>query len=101
MKFWPALFICLLMTGCAAKKWDTRISYDNSTRVALEQQANNGDADAQFQLGNSYCCGDGGFYDTAQAVTWWCKAAAQGHAGAKDRLTERKAGCPAPESVIH
>lgn len=99
MKFWPVLLICLSITGCAAKKWDTRISYDNSTRVALQESASNGDAEAQFQLGNSYCCGEGGFYDTAQAAEWWCKAAAQGHAGAKDTLAEKKTACPLPATV--
>jgi TPR repeat protein len=96
MKFWPVLFICLSVAGCSTKKWDTRISYDNSNRVTLQESADTGDAEAQFQLGNSYCCGDGGFYDTAQAVEWWCKAAAQGHAAAKDKLAEKQASCPAP-----
>jgi TPR repeat protein len=101
MKFWPVLIICVVISGCGQKKMDTRISYDNSSRIALQENADKGDAESQFQLGNSYCCGDGGFYDTAQAAEWWCKAAAQGHAGAKDKLAEKQAACPLPATITN
>ena len=46
--------------------------------------AENGDRESQYQLGNAYCCGtEGGFWDTAEAVKWWCKAAAQGQKDAE------------------
>lgn len=95
MKFWPAMVLCLIVTGCAAPNMtDTRVSYDNSARLVQTEDAEKGNPEAQFALGNSYCCGDGGFWDTKLAIEWWCRAAAQGHASAKARLAELDASCP-------
>ena len=41
--------------------------------------AQQGDAEAQFKLGRSYCCGYGASYDTAKALYWMCKAGKQGY----------------------
>ncbi len=43
-----------------------------------------GDADAQFNLGQAYKLGRGVPADLAQAMSWYGKAAAQGHARAED-----------------
>jgi uncharacterized protein len=45
-----------------------------------------GDADAQFNMGQSYKLGRGVPADQAAAVDWFRKAAAQGHAQAGDQL---------------
>ena len=55
----------------------------NSTeRMAAEQ----GDADAQFNLGWRYDCGDGVEKNPKKAVELYRKAADQGHAGAQNNL---------------
>lgn len=76
------------------KQTDSVVSFDNSRRIALQDKAQAGNIEAQYQLGNSYCCGDSGFWDTKQAVYWWCQAAKQGHADAQVRLDALKAQCP-------
>ena len=48
----------------------------------LKRKAEQGDADAQFNLGVLYYYGDGVPQDYAKARRWWEQAAAQGHAGA-------------------
>ncbi len=60
-------------------------------RKAAEQ----GDADAQYMLGNMYRDGVGVESDSDLAVDWYCRAAAQGHAEAKQALTLHSA----PKSV--
>jgi len=54
--------------------------------------ATSGDAEAQYQLGNSYCCGNGYLFDTYQALYWHCKAAVQGHKFAQLELANIYAG---------
>lgn len=96
MKFWPVLVLCLVVAGCSTKPvTDNRVSYDNARRIALQESAEKGDAEAQYALGESYCCGEDGFWDTKQAIYWWCQAAAQSHPQANARLEERKVTCPA------
>ncbi len=41
--------------------------------------ATRGDAQAQYELGKSYCCGWGAGRTDARAVYWFCKAALQNH----------------------
>ena len=45
--------------------------------------AEQGDADAQYNLGWCYANGEGVEKDFTQAVAWWHKAAEQGHAVAQ------------------
>ena len=46
---------------------------------SLEQQAQSGNMDAQFQLGVQYLYGTNVDKDTSKAAEWFTKAAAQGH----------------------
>lgn len=55
-------------------------------RALLTSQANAGDAEAQYQLGRTYCCGKGAGYDVVIAREWFCKAAVQDHGGAQYQL---------------
>ena len=48
----------------------------------LHHAAEQGDAVAQFEFGAMYGKGEGVRQDSAQAVTWYRKAAVQGHAEA-------------------
>ncbi len=54
--------------------------------------ATSGDAEAQYQLGNNFCCGNGYLFDTYQALYWHCKAAVQGHKLAQLELANIYAG---------
>lgn len=52
----------------------------------LKPMANDGNANAQFRLGNLYYHGQGVPEDEVMAVFWWKKAAAHGHADAMFQL---------------
>lgn len=69
----------VLAAGCAAPP-----ALDTQTR--LRAAAQSGDKDAQYQLGQSLCCGIGGGYDTQEALHWLCRSALQGHPGAQYAL---------------
>ena len=53
---------------------------------ALTKAANQGDADAQYNLGVAYHDGEGVPQDYAEAVRWWRKAAEQGNLMAQSNL---------------
>ncbi len=92
MKFSLALALCFSLSACAVAP--AQSSYDNAERLRLRKLAENGDRDSQFQLGNAYCCGTGGgFWDTAEAVKWWCKAAAQGQKEAQAAVARAGGEC--------
>jgi TPR repeat protein len=50
---------------------------------ALKQEAEQGDAEAQFKLGWRYAIGDGVSEDTVEGVKWFRKGANQGNVGAQ------------------
>lgn len=52
----------------------------------LQKSAQQGDKEAQFQLGVMYENGQGVLKDPAKAVSWYQKAAAQNHALAQNNL---------------
>lgn len=52
----------------------------------FEQKAQQGDADAQFNLGNVYASAHGVPLDHDEAQKWWQKAADQGHIDAQHNL---------------
>ena len=73
-----ALFVAL--TGCAAAAiGGGTYAVKAAKRDELRPQAQAGDAEAQYRLGQSWCCMGPGF-DTQTATEWLCKAAAQDHA---------------------
>ena len=53
-----------------------------------KKQANQGNADAQFLLGNAYYTGNGVEQDYNEAISWWHKAAAQGNTSAQKALDQ-------------
>lgn len=55
-------------------------------RAELEDAAEAGDADSQFELGRLYLDEHGGLQDLAQARSWVSRAAEQGHVGAQSLL---------------
>ena len=68
----------------------TKVEQANAERERWQAAATDGDAEAQFRYGNTFCCGEG-FYDTDSAVLWWCRAADQGHPQARQALITQKA----------
>jgi uncharacterized protein len=60
---------------------------DYATALRLSRPlAEQGDAIAQYNLGNMYASGKGAPQDYAAAISWYRKAAAQGYAGAQYNL---------------
>jgi TPR repeat protein len=53
-----------------------------------QAQAEAGNADAQFLLGNAYYNGNGVPQDYNEALSWWQKAADQGNVSAKKSLEQ-------------
>ncbi len=87
MKIYFLFAICLLLSSCATHM-NKKISYGQSERLKWGVQATANNPEAQFKLGNAYCCGKNGFFVTKTAVDWWCKASRQGHAGARKALAK-------------
>ncbi len=86
MKDYLYLVLCLFIGSCASNFHANKLSYVQEERNKWLNAANEGNAEAQFQLGNAWCCGEGGFFSTQKAITWWKKAAAQGHKQAQNKL---------------
>ncbi len=76
-----------LVSVCLPQKVLAVSSDEGITSFQLYQpKANQGDADAQFNLGLLYERGVGTPQDTKQAVYWYTKAAEQGHVNAQYSL---------------
>lgn len=71
-----------LLSGCANVS-TTQVGYDNTERHNWQAAAAKGDAEAQYRLGEAYCC-DSGFYSSTTAR--WCQAAKQHHPKVIQRL---------------
>ncbi|MCD8070178.1 MAG: hypothetical protein LUE08_02175 [Akkermansiaceae bacterium] len=62
---------------------------EEELNAALYQEAaEQGNAEAQYRLGECYAEGEGVEKDVKEAVRWWRKAADQGHAEARMALHE-------------
>ena len=70
LKAWVVVFGCVLLAGCGG----------------IQSRADQGDANAQFELGVMYDLGLGMSQDDGQAVVWYRKAADQGVPAAQYRL---------------
>tara|TARA_B110001469_G_C9399773_1_gene205529 strand:+ start:144 stop:533 length:390 start_codon:yes stop_codon:yes gene_type:complete len=80
MRFWrgKAFHLALLLSS---------LLVSSCTEIDdLKKAAEQGDADAQFNLGCMYADGEGVAEDSAEAVKWWLKAAEQGDADAQNNL---------------
>ena len=77
--------VALLLLGAAGAGLAQHV--DAAGTAKLVQSAEQGDAEAQFQLGFMHGCGFGGFeQDTAGALTWYRRSAEQGFAAAQSAL---------------
>lgn len=62
---------------------------NSATKQQLFDFANQGDRDAQFKVGENFYYGENGFKENEErAITWYQKAASQGHEYAIERLYE-------------
>src|SRR3569833_3404660 len=81
------LIIGLLLNGCSlfGGGINTASGLDLAAlqRAQWEELAKNGDSEAEYQLGLSYCCGFGPGHTQTTARHWFCEAALHGHAGAQ------------------
>ena len=73
------LLASLIFFGCSDPTGGDR-------KQDLLTKAKAGDAEAQFNLGDRYCHGDGVPQDDKEAVKWYRKAAEQGYAFAQHNL---------------
>ena len=96
MKIFGLIAVCCVLAACgsgsdADKKLDAR-----DVESPLKTRALAGDREAQFQLGNSFCCGKSATLDTDEAIRWWCLAAIQDHPGALAALKKHdpRKTCP-------
>ncbi|MCG6871514.1 MAG: sel1 repeat family protein [Gammaproteobacteria bacterium] len=80
------LLVLLLLAGCAGSLAPGAGA--RATRAEWLERAQQGDPQAQFVVGRSYCCGRGIAYNTERAVAWYCRAAVQGHAEAQFELAK-------------
>lgn len=89
--------LSLTLAGCSDKAADNEIEAAAPAAKAKDltpeekfsettREAEAGDADAKFLLGLMYAQGEGVPQDSAKAVAWWQKAAAQGDANAQYNL---------------
>ena len=89
------LVIALLLGGCShfgggAKQTAATPAADfdllNMQRAQWRQLAERGDAEGEYQLGMSYCCGYGPGHTDTIAYKWLCRAALQGYEQAQYQL---------------
>lgn len=92
MKFLIFLAFSLFLASCSTVH-NNKASYTQAERLKWREKATAGDAEAQFQMGNTWCCGESGFFSTKEANYWWCKAAQQGHLAAKAKLVQSNQKC--------
>ncbi len=89
--------ISCLLSGCVASMMESgHIAVDTATRDQHLQAALAGDPEAQYRVGNAYCCtprhGVDAFYNNQKATEFLCMAAKQGHAPAAYELGRIHAG---------
>ena len=96
MKKFGLLALCVLLVSCGSEPNTGRNNDISPAQSELQAKALAGDREAQFELGNSFCCGERGSLDTNEAIRWWCLAALQSHPGALGALKKHDPGktCP-------
>lgn len=84
-KKFPILLIALLLNGCSELKAQQRLTSEVSA-ANIHALAEQGDAQAQFALGNMYEHGRGVPQSFAEALKWYQASADQGFATAQSTL---------------
>ncbi len=73
------LAVVMLGYGASVATVQAAENYPSELQASWLAAANDGNADAQYALGKSKCCGYSNVYNDSDAMTWFCKAAIQGH----------------------
>ena len=81
------LLLCFLLASCGEKKSvKAEEAVETEKTIQERAEADDIDAEAQYELGARYVNGQGVPESYAEAVKWWRKAAEQGHLDAKEWL---------------
>jgi TPR repeat protein len=92
----------IALAGCVGPMMGATTAKDVGERPAYQAKAEAGNAEAQFKLGDSWCCSVGNHqglirknvYDNQTATEWLCKAARQGYGLAQVELARIYSGRP-------
>lgn len=82
----------LLLTACdgislpRVPSWLKINPYKNMTREELISASKNGDIEATYLVGNSFCCGNENGKNNELAYRYICRAAKEGHVNAQVRM---------------
>ncbi len=87
------------LVGISALALTTRL-HAQQTLDELRALAEQGDVNAQFNLGVRYGDGRGVSQDDAEEVRWYRLAADQGHAGAQHRTARSQRPSPSPAPTV-
>ena len=95
-----AIVLALSLTGCFAPLVEGgRQTADYAKRDSLVPKATAGDAQAQYDLGRSYCCvvtgeasSSASVYDNNKATHWLCQSARQNYGPAQYKLARVYSG---------
>ena len=80
------LFILVLCMSLSFLGCEKKTSSPEGPLEILRKDAEQGDAEAQYKLGEMYDTGEGVIEDDTEAVKWYRKAAEQGHRNAQWQL---------------
>ena len=93
-----AVMLAIGLSGCVGVAVKgAKYAGSQATIAENEAAAARGDAKAQYELGDAYCCSVGAVdltHDTVKATAWLCRAARQGYAPAQYRLGRLYSGNP-------
>ena len=90
-KLLPTMLLVGLLAGCIGPFTQTPEPLQK-IRQQWQAAAEQGNAQAQFQLGQSYCCSGSTDHSTPTALHWYCRAALQGLASAQFEMANIFAG---------
>ncbi|MEQ9918630.1 tetratricopeptide repeat protein [Pectobacterium aroidearum] len=82
MKF-ISLFLATVLSLSLSTAYAAADDFENKSLTEIQQLANQGNADAQLELGDRYYDGNGVEENDEQAKAWYMKAAEQGNADAQ------------------
>lgn len=95
--FLLAVILVLPLTGCAGYSQAAFTAKDLGERRIFQNEAEEGDAEAQYRLGDSWCCSIGRptrIHNNQTATEWLCKSAHQNFSAAQLELARIYAGRP-------
>ena len=99
LRLLPFLMAVLVfpLTGCTGYSQAAFAAKDMGERRIYQNEAEEGDAEAQYRLGESWCCSIGHpthIHNNQTATEWLCKSAHQNFAAAQLELSRIYAGRP-------